>query len=72
MRNLIKFTGCGLSEAVNSVTLNPAAFLGIETTIGQIAVGRRADLVVLDADLFVMKTFVDGRLRYENDVRRPG
>jgi len=72
VRNLIKFTGCGLSEAVNSVTLNPAAFLGIETTIGQIAVGRRADLVVLDADLFVMKTFVDGRLRYENDVRRPG
>ena len=34
----------------SSATLTPAQFLGIAATTGSVAVGKRADLVLLDAD----------------------
>lgn len=37
-------------EALRSATLEPARFLHIEGTSGSVAVGKRADLVLLDAD----------------------
>jgi len=37
-------------EALRSATLEPAKFLGIAATTGSVAVGKRADLVLLDAD----------------------
>ena len=36
--------------ALQAATLNPARYLGMEQTLGSIAVGKRADLVVLDAN----------------------
>jgi imidazolonepropionase-like amidohydrolase len=37
-------------EALRSATALPAAFMGLDATVGTIAVGKRADLVLLDAD----------------------
>jgi imidazolonepropionase-like amidohydrolase len=37
-------------EALRTATINPARFLGRERTSGSIEVGKRADLVLLDAD----------------------
>jgi len=37
-------------QALQTATINPARYLGRETTSGSIAVGKRADLVLLDAD----------------------
>jgi len=37
-------------QALRSATLEPARFLGIADTAGSVAVGKRADLVLLDAD----------------------
>lgn len=44
--------GCGLSaaDALRTATLNPAKYLGEEATAGAVAAGKRADLVLLDAD----------------------
>ena len=64
-RNLRAYTGCTFSEAINSVSLNPASFLGIENEIGQIKIGNKADILVLDPNLEVEKTFIDGVLKYE-------
>jgi imidazolonepropionase-like amidohydrolase len=46
------FTKAGLSplEALQTATINPARFLGREKLQGTIEVGKRADLVLLDAD----------------------
>jgi imidazolonepropionase-like amidohydrolase len=46
------FTRAGLSplEALQTATINPARFLGREKLQGTIEVGKRADLVLLDAD----------------------
>lgn len=64
VRNLIKFSNCSIVEAVNTVSLNPATFLGIENEIGQIKAGNKADLVVLDSNYDVEKTFINGELIY--------
>jgi imidazolonepropionase-like amidohydrolase len=44
--------GSGLTprQALRSATLGPAEFLGIAAATGSVAVGKRADLVLLDAD----------------------
>lgn len=46
------FTKAGFSslEALQTATINPARFLGRENSQGTVAVGKRADLVLLDAD----------------------
>ena len=46
------FTKAGFSplRALQTATINPARFLGREKVQGSIAVGKRADLVLLDAD----------------------
>jgi N-acetylglucosamine-6-phosphate deacetylase len=41
-------------------SLYPAAFLGLEGDRGRIAAGYRADLVLLDNDLNVRRTWIGG------------
>jgi hypothetical protein len=52
---LALFVRAGLTpvEALQTATINPARFLGLEQDGGTIAVGKRADLVVLEADPLV-------------------
>lgn len=48
VRNLQRFAGVGLREAVAACTLRPARLLGIESERGTLRPGSRADLVLLD------------------------
>jgi len=52
VRELELYVGAGLtpSEALASATLAPAHMLGVETRTGSIAVGKTADLVLVDGD----------------------
>jgi N-acetylglucosamine-6-phosphate deacetylase len=43
------------------MTSTPAALLGQENEIGQIAPGFRADFVLMTPELEVVRTFVDGQ-----------
>ncbi|KAM5511661.1 N-acetylglucosamine-6-phosphate deacetylase [Fusarium oxysporum f. sp. phaseoli] len=45
--NLIRWTGCDVAEALQTVTANPARMLGCEDTKGTLKPGADADLVVL-------------------------
>lgn len=49
---LEQFVEAGLTplEALQTATVNPAKYLGMEDTAGAIASGRRADILLLDAD----------------------
>lgn len=42
--------GVSNAEALRAATLNPAKFLGRDKELGQIAKGKRADLVLLEAN----------------------
>ena len=46
-------------EAIRIATLNGATYLGRETRVGSLAVGKQADLVVIDGD--PSKTIADVR-----------
>ena len=47
---LLVEAGLSPAEALRAATLVPARYLGIADESGTIAVGKRADLVLLDAD----------------------
>jgi N-acetylglucosamine-6-phosphate deacetylase len=65
VRNLVAFTGCSPAEAIMTVTRNPACVLGVEDR-GQIALGARADIVILDESLHVVQTLIGGEVAWKS------
>jgi N-acetylglucosamine-6-phosphate deacetylase len=61
VRTFHRLTGVPLVEVVRMASLTPARIAGWENEIGSIAVGKRADLLVLDPDLQVRRVYVGGR-----------
>ena len=47
-------------DAIAMATSNPAAFLGLDRTMGRIAAGHRANLVALDPGFDIVTVWVDG------------
>jgi N-acetylglucosamine-6-phosphate deacetylase len=64
LRNILAFTGCSLSEALETITSTPADLLGMGQQRGRIIPGAYADLVMLTADLHVSLTMVEGKTLY--------
>lgn len=62
LRNLISWTGCTLVEALKTVTLTPANLLGMSHK-GRLEAGCDADVVVLNRDLTVASTYIQGTLQ---------
>jgi N-acetylglucosamine-6-phosphate deacetylase len=48
-------------SAVKMASYNPAVSLGIDKECGSIAVGKRADLFIADADIRPRATYVGGK-----------
>jgi N-acetylglucosamine-6-phosphate deacetylase len=61
LRNLVKFTGCSLEAAIPTVTQVPARLLQLDATLGKIAIGAKADLVLLTDALQVSAVWVNGQ-----------
>lgn len=64
VKNLVS-SGIPLCDVSKMASLNPAKTLGIENETGSIAIGKYADLVVLDKDLNVENTFINGVCEYK-------
>jgi N-acetylglucosamine-6-phosphate deacetylase len=60
LRTFLRLTGVPLVEGVRMASLTPARIAGVDAEVGSIAVGKRADLVLLDAALEVRQVCVDG------------
>lgn len=60
VRNCVATLGVPLAEAARMASLYPAQFLGVDKERGRIEAGMRADLVVLDAGLEVVDTYIGG------------
>ena len=69
-------SGLSPRDALRAATFAPAEFLGISDVAGSIAVGKRADLVLLDADPVrdirntrrIDAVVIDGRLLRRGDI----
>jgi N-acetylglucosamine-6-phosphate deacetylase len=51
-------------EAVKMASLIPAKSVGIDDKIGSIAIGKCADINILDDDLNVLEVFIDGEKKF--------
>ena len=67
--NMMKFTQCSLSDAIQMASTNPAHLIGL-TNLGEISEGKRADLILFtieDGELVIQKTIVAGKVVYEKE-----
>ena len=61
VRTFHRLTGVSLVETIRMASLTPARIAGVERDTGSIAVGKRADLLVLDRELNVKQVYAAGR-----------
>lgn len=60
VRNAMSMMGLALADAVAMASASPAAFLGLARQRGTLAPGQAADLVLLDQNLNVRQTWING------------
>ncbi|WP_270180560.1 N-acetylglucosamine-6-phosphate deacetylase [Alkalihalobacillus sp. CinArs1] len=60
LKNIQTFTGCSLQSAIKMAAENPARQLGVFDRKGSIAVGKDADLILLDEEGEIYATFCKG------------
>jgi hypothetical protein len=71
MGQLVK-GGLDPDAAISAITLYPAQMLGISTRVGSVAVGRDANLLLLDGGPFepttrIRKVLIDGKVAYDGE-----
>lgn len=64
LKNVVDWGIATPEQAVMMATLIPAVSCNIEDKCGQIAAGRDADFIVLNPDMELEATYLDGKLRY--------
>ena len=62
VRNSLEMLDVDLPHAARMASLYPATFLGLDRELGRIEAGYRADLVLVDAGLNVIETWIDGQI----------
>jgi N-acetylglucosamine-6-phosphate deacetylase len=67
VRHMHQKAGIDLPRAVRMASLTPATILGLEREIGSLEAGKRADVLVLDADLAIRSVYVAGEPVNLND-----
>jgi N-acetylglucosamine-6-phosphate deacetylase len=67
--NMMKFTQCSLSDAIQMASTNPARYMGL-TDLGEISEGKRADLILFtieNGELVIQQTMVAGEIVYSKE-----
>lgn len=64
IKNVVDWDIADVFEAVQMASLVPAKSVGIDDVCGKLKEGYAADFIVLDYDMNLEKTFLDGKLVY--------
>lgn len=64
VRNIMRWSGCDVAEAVRCVTENVANMMGDDTR-GKLEAGRRADFVVMNDEGEILQTWVAGKMVWQ-------
>jgi len=65
VRNVMHHTGYGLCHAIRMASLTPAQMLGISDRVGSLAVGKKANMILIDDMVNVKKVIFEGELAAE-------
>ncbi len=68
VKNMVELVGVPLTDAVRMASLNGAKVLALENRKGIIAVGKDADLVVMDSKFTVHMTIYQGAMKYQKET----
>jgi N-acetylglucosamine-6-phosphate deacetylase len=68
LKRFMAFTGCSLSEALETVTSVPAGILGISDRTGLIREGMNADILFIDNELQIKGVVAGGELRLQDET----
>jgi len=66
VRTMLTATGAPLHEVVRMATLTPARIAGVDSQVGSIEVGKKADFVVTDEALNIRAVYIDGRAFHQD------
>ena len=66
LRNLLAFTQAPLQRIVPLLSTNAARMLGL-SALGDIALGKRADVTILDPSMHVVATITSGKLSFRRE-----
>ncbi len=66
-KNIQKFTGCSIESAIKMACENPAKQLNLFDRKGSIAIGKDADLVILDENMDIFMTICKGKIAYTRE-----
>eukprot|EP01056_Protomagalhaensia_sp_Gyna25_P005612 Protomagalhaensia_sp_Gyna_25__5611@NODE_779_length_2635_cov_41_902928_g611_i0_p1_GENE_NODE_779_length_2635_cov_41_902928_g611_i0NODE_779_length_2635_cov_41_902928_g611_i0_p1_ORF_typecomplete_len480_score70_69Amidohydro_1/PF01979_20/3_3e24Amidohydro_3/PF07969_11/13Amidohydro_3/PF07969_11/3_3e08_NODE_779_length_2635_cov_41_902928_g611_i05051944 len=69
VRFFVKTTQCPLAYALTAASLHPAEMLGVSSIKGHLNPGADADFLIIDDDVRVFQTWINGELAY--DVGNP-
>ena len=61
-QNIMTHTNCGIAQAFLMAARNPARVIGMDHEIGTIAVGKKANLVMVDHRFNVQMTILEGEI----------
>lgn len=64
IKHMRQFTHCSIEEIVQMACVNPSVIAQIDTRKGSIKEGKDADLILLDDDLSLLRTYVAGKEVY--------
>ncbi len=67
VKNVQTYTGCSLKDAIEMASVNPAKQLNVFDRKGSIAVGKDADIVILDDQFDVFMTVCRGEVAFKKE-----
>lgn len=67
VKTMVRDVGVPITDAVRMASLNGAKVLGMEHRKGILAVGKDADLVIMDDNFNVHATIYEGKVKYQKD-----
>ena len=63
VKNAIELVGLERSQAIRMASLYPAKAIGIASDVGRIRAGYRANLISINSDMEVNRSWIDGQVR---------
>jgi N-acetylglucosamine-6-phosphate deacetylase len=67
VRTMLNLAQVPLVETIRMITETPARIMGVSDRKGSLAKGKDADVVIFNDQIEIQKTFVKGRLVYQNN-----
>lgn len=65
VKNMIAFSGCSFQDVIEMAAVNPSKLLNIYHKKGSLIQGKDADIVIMNGNLEILKTFCRGELAFD-------